>query len=83
MASVSLQHIYKVYTGNVTAVSDFTLERLQTYYEHCPEKRPEVIFLGKEHEDMLPHFSAEKYRANRLESGNYLIFPVISGSAGQ
>ena len=26
MASVSLQHIYKVYTGNVTAVSDFTLD---------------------------------------------------------
>ena len=26
MASVSLQHIYKVYTGGVTAVSDFTLE---------------------------------------------------------
>ncbi|MDR2515199.1 MAG: sn-glycerol-3-phosphate ABC transporter ATP-binding protein UgpC [Christensenellaceae bacterium] len=26
MASVSLQHIYKVYAGGVTAVSDFTLE---------------------------------------------------------
>ena len=26
MASVSLQHIYKVYTGNVTAVSDFCLD---------------------------------------------------------
>jgi multiple sugar transport system ATP-binding protein len=26
MASVSLQHIYKVYSGNVTAVSDFTLD---------------------------------------------------------
>ena len=26
MAGVSLQHIYKVYTGNVTAVSDFTLD---------------------------------------------------------
>ena len=25
MASVSLQHIYKIYTGGVTAVSDFTL----------------------------------------------------------
>jgi len=26
MASVSLQHIYKIYSGNVTAVSDFTLD---------------------------------------------------------
>jgi len=26
MASVSLQHIYKIYTGGVTAVSDFTLD---------------------------------------------------------
>ena len=26
MASVSLKHIYKIYTGNVTAVSDFTLD---------------------------------------------------------
>ena len=26
MANVSLQHIYKVYSGNVTAVSDFTLD---------------------------------------------------------
>ena len=26
MASVSLKHIYKVYTGGVTAVSDFTLD---------------------------------------------------------
>ncbi|HPR79076.1 MAG TPA: ATP-binding cassette domain-containing protein, partial [Candidatus Limiplasma sp.] len=26
MASVSLKHIYKVYAGNVTAVSDFTLD---------------------------------------------------------
>ena len=26
MASVSLQHVYKVYTGGVTAVSDFTLD---------------------------------------------------------
>ena len=26
MASLSLQHIYKVYAGGVTAVSDFTLE---------------------------------------------------------
>ena len=26
MSSVSLQHIYKVYAGGVTAVSDFTLE---------------------------------------------------------
>ncbi len=26
MASVSLQHLYKVYTGGVTAVSDFTLD---------------------------------------------------------
>ena len=71
------------YSGWLGTVNDFTLERLQTYYEHCPEKRPEVIFLGKEHEDMLGHFSAETYHSNRLESGNYLIFPVISGSAGQ
>ncbi len=26
MASVSLKHIYKVYSGNVTAVSDFCLD---------------------------------------------------------
>ena len=26
MASVSLQHIYKVYAGGVTAVSDFNLD---------------------------------------------------------
>ncbi len=26
MASLSLQHIYKIYAGGVTAVSDFTLE---------------------------------------------------------
>lgn len=26
MASVSLNHIYKVYSGNVTAVSDFCLD---------------------------------------------------------
>ncbi|MCI5565656.1 MAG: ATP-binding cassette domain-containing protein, partial [Clostridiales bacterium] len=26
MSSVSLQHIYKVYAGGVTAVSDFTLD---------------------------------------------------------
>ena len=26
MASVSLQHIYKIYSGNVTAVSDFCLD---------------------------------------------------------
>ena len=26
MSSVSLQHIYKVYQGGVTAVSDFTLD---------------------------------------------------------
>ena len=26
MASLSMQHIYKIYTGGVTAVSDFTLD---------------------------------------------------------
>ena len=26
MASLSLQHIYKIYAGGVTAVSDFTLD---------------------------------------------------------
>ena len=26
MASISLRHIFKVYPGNVTAVSDFNLE---------------------------------------------------------
>ena len=38
MASVSLQHIYKVYAGGVTAVSDFCLDiedkELYHYNQH-------------------------------------------------
>ena len=53
-----------------------TLDRLEAYYQLCPEKKPEVVFLDQRYADQISYFERELFEIDSLESGNYLIKPV-------
>ncbi len=60
-----------------SGMNRYTLERLEAYYQLCPEKRPEVIFLDRKYADLLEFFENEAYMIRLLDGGNYLIHPVL------
>ena len=64
------------YSGWLSWVTDITMNRLKKYYDLCPEKIPEVIFLWKESENLLASFDPNRFDIQPLESGDYLIHPI-------
>ena len=55
-----------------------TLERLEAYYELCPDKKPDLIFLDRRYADQIAYFEKRPYEIHLTEHGNYLIYPVPS-----
>jgi hypothetical protein len=55
-----------------------TLERLEAYYELCPDKKPDLIFLDRRYADQIAYFEKRPYEIHLTERGNYLIYPVPS-----
>ena len=52
------------------------LDRLETYYQMHPEKRPEVIFIEKQFDFLLDYVDLRDYEIAPLEGGHYLLYPL-------
>ena len=54
-------------------INDNTLQRLKTYYEFCPEKIPDGIYIENKYERFLEYFTKYNYQMVQMKSGNYLL----------
>ena len=56
-------------------MNNSTMERLEAYYDMCPEKKPQLIFLDRRYADQAVYFEDKHYDIHLTENGNYLIYP--------
>ena len=54
-------------------IDENTLQRLEDYYEFCPEKIPDGIYVENRYERFLGYFTKYNYRIEQMKSGNYLL----------
>ena len=76
MASLSLQHIYKIYTGGVTAVSDFTLniedKEFIGYIDEISRSEGKIIITDNKSRNLKPRSKRSKPTASDKELDKYL-----------
>ena len=66
---------FSSYSPWPSGISETTLRRLNAYYDMCPNKKPEIIFLDREFEELLVYFPPEQFQIDKSSSGNYFIYP--------
>ena len=57
----------------LNGVNETTIDRLDQYYRIIPEKRPEMVFVEKQYDHLLPYFENQGYRASETTGGNFIL----------
>ena len=64
---------YGAYSSWAGWVSDWTIDRLDLYYEMNPEKIPDAIYIPEKNAAFIPHFEEMGFSMIRTEMGNYIL----------
>ena len=70
---LSAQKELCTYSAWLSGVNDTTLRRLDEYFQMCPEKIPDGIYIDAEYGAFAAHFTEKGYRSEQLGSGAYLL----------
>jgi len=70
---LSAQKEMCTYSAWLSGVNDTTIRRLDEYFQSCPEKIPDGIYIDEEYGAYAAHFTQQGYRSEQLESGAYLL----------
>ncbi len=64
---------YGTYSSWMGWISEWTIDRLDRFYELNPDKVPDAVYIPVKNERFIPHFEAMGFSAGRTEKGNFIL----------
>lgn len=61
------------YSAWLSGVNDFSINRLDSYYEICTDKKPDLIYVEARYSKYMQHFIAKGYKCDITTKGNYIL----------